>query len=170
MQMNEPYRMRKSPPPPGPGEEAGLPDAVKETLEEGRTILPGIQAFIGFQLVAVFSAPFWEKLRPEERWIHLAAIVLNFVAIVFLLTPSIYHRRRESGYHSEGFVNLSSRMLSASTFPLVASVALDIYVLTRLISDSVVSASVVAVAVFAFAMFWWLALPYFGPLRDRLRR
>ena len=120
--MNEQYRMRTEPAPSGPQEEARLADAVRDVLEEGRTILPGVQAFIGFQLVVVFNTPFWERLVTPERWLHLAAILLNVVAIVFLLTPTVYHRQRESGYHSEGFVKLASKMLSASTIPLVRQV------------------------------------------------
>ena len=168
--MSLQYRMRKDIPPPGPHEDAALADAVSEVLDESRTVLPGIQAFIGFQLVAVFSVPFWERLEPYERTLHLGAIVLNVIALVFLLTPATYHRRRESGYHSEGFVNLASRLLSVSTIPLIVSVALDLYLIARLVFGSVAPALGLSLAVLVFALFWWQALPSVPALRDRLRR
>jgi hypothetical protein len=39
-------------------EEESLKDALQQTLDEARMVLPGVQALFGFQLIAVFSDGF----------------------------------------------------------------------------------------------------------------
>ena len=56
-------------------QELSLNDAATHVLEECRTVVPGMQALFGFQLIAVFSATF-KELSSAERTLHLAAIVL----------------------------------------------------------------------------------------------
>src|SRR5689334_5869924 len=43
-----------------------LDEAASHLLEECRTIVPGVQAVFGFQLIAVFNQGFGEKLAPAE--------------------------------------------------------------------------------------------------------
>ncbi|MDQ2943358.1 MAG: hypothetical protein M3R21_06785 [Candidatus Dormibacteraeota bacterium] len=40
-------------------------------LNEGRMVLPGIQALFGFQLIAVFNQTFSQRLSPAEQYLHL---------------------------------------------------------------------------------------------------
>ncbi len=55
-------------------EHESLSQAITHILEECRMVLPGIEALFGFQLVAVFSQPFWNGCPPWstiftwERW------------------------------------------------------------------------------------------------------
>jgi hypothetical protein len=65
-------------------EELSLNDAVTHLLEECRTVVPGMQALFGFQLIAVFNDTFRERLSPTERDLHLAAIVLVTIAVALL--------------------------------------------------------------------------------------
>ena len=43
-------------------EEISLSEAVTHLLEECRTVLPGIQAIFGFQLIVVFNPTFRKNL------------------------------------------------------------------------------------------------------------
>lgn len=56
---------------PGPRKEA-LDEQVAQLLAELRTVLPGVQALFGFQLVVVFNQRFANELSPGEQRIHLA--------------------------------------------------------------------------------------------------
>ena len=47
-------------------EDLTLATAVTHLLEECRMILPGLQALLGFQLIAVFSQPFLDRLGTRE--------------------------------------------------------------------------------------------------------
>jgi hypothetical protein len=73
---------QKAPPGREPKEREPLTESVTPTVEEARMLIPGVAAFLGFQLVAVFNNAFSRKL-----------------------TPAAYHRQAESGWVSQGFVN-----------------------------------------------------------------
>ena len=75
--------------------EQSLPDALQQTLDEARMVLPGLQALFGFQLIAVFSDGFERRLDATEQSLHLAAIVLVTIAIAIVMTPAAYHRQVE---------------------------------------------------------------------------
>src|SRR6476469_1301333 len=99
-------------------EELSLNDAATHVLEECRTVVPGMQALFGFQLIAVFSATSGEQLSQTERVLHLAAIVLVTIAIVLVMAPAALHRQTEPLVISERFITISSRLLMASMAPL----------------------------------------------------
>ena len=54
-------------------------------------VLPGIQAFFGFQLIAVFNTGF-QDLTHTEQVLHLIALLLLAVSIALIMTPAAYHR------------------------------------------------------------------------------
>jgi hypothetical protein len=56
-------------------EELSLEKAASHLLEECRMVLPGVQALFGFQFIAVFNQAFSERLIPQERYLHLAALM-----------------------------------------------------------------------------------------------
>lgn len=73
-------------------EELSLSKAAQYLLEECRMVLPGIQALFGFQLVAVFSQGFSEKLTRPEQVVHFVAITLIAIAVAIIMTPAALHR------------------------------------------------------------------------------
>lgn len=82
-------------------EKAGVDEAVgalsfktiSHLLEECRMVLPGIQALFGFQLIAVFNQPFWDRLDPSHRSLHFTAIFLVVISMALVMTPAAYHRQ-----------------------------------------------------------------------------
>lgn len=74
-------------------EDLPLSTAVTHLLEECRMILPGLQALLGFQLVAVFSAQFETHLSHTEQQLHLLALILLAIAGALVMTPAAYHRQ-----------------------------------------------------------------------------
>ena len=161
---------RDFPPAPGPREEESLSSSVSHVLEEARLLIPGAQAFVGFQLVVVFNSRFAEVLDGTEQAIHLLAMACSIIAMSLLMTPALYHREAESGWISRGFVNLSTKLLGAATPLLGASVALDFYLIARAITHDRTLALLAAAGIAAMIAFLWFLLPRIGPLRDLLRR
>lgn len=140
-------------------QELSLNDAATHVLEECRTVVPGMQALFGFQLIAVFSAGFGEQLSLTERTLHLAAIVLVTIAIVLVMAPAALHRQTEPEAISRQFITLSSRLLMASMVPLAVGICLDVYVVARVIVGSHWVAGIVAVFLFGVFIAFWLLLP-----------
>src|SRR6059058_1445903 len=103
---------------PLPIKEVEIDESVSHLLEEGRMLIPGVQALFGFQLVIVFSQPFGSLLLPNERMWHLTAIACSVVTLILLFTPAMLHRQRESGWATQGFVNVSSKLMATAAVPL----------------------------------------------------
>jgi hypothetical protein len=97
---------------------ASLEEEIRTVIEEARMVLPGIQAFFGFQLIAVFNNRF-QELTHTEQVLHLIALLLLAVSIALIMTPAAYHRIAERGMVSRRFVELASRFLECAMLPLM---------------------------------------------------
>jgi hypothetical protein len=147
-------------------QELSLNEAATHVLEECRTVVPGMQALFGFQLIAVFSATFEQQLSPTERVLHLTAIVLVTIAIVLVMAPAALHRQTEPMAISQRFINISSRLLMASMAPLAVGICLDVYVIARIIARSRGVAGVVAAFLFGIFVVFWVVMPRSVRRRD----
>jgi hypothetical protein len=136
-----------------------LEDAASHLLEECRMVLPGIQGLFGFQLIAVFSQPFASRLSGFEQRLHLGAIVLVVLSIALVMAPAALHRQREPRSVSEHFLAVSSRLLLWSMPPLALGIALDVFLVSRVILHSSSGALAVAGVLFAVYLLLWYGLP-----------
>jgi len=140
------------------GERQGLElfQAAELLLEEARMVLPGIQSLFGFQLIAVFSEGFHQRLAEYEQVLHLGAIALIGLAIALIMTPAAVNRRLDPRVVTSGFVELSARLLMWSMAPLALGLCMDFYLVARVITGSV---EVLWLALLLLALFftlWWL--------------
>ncbi|MDQ6808451.1 MAG: DUF6328 family protein [Verrucomicrobiota bacterium] len=89
----------------------------------GRIVLPGTQAFIGFQLSAFLTDAF-TKLPRTAQTLHLSA--LGFVALsgILLMTRPAYHRIAEKGEMNPHFLKLASGFLLAAMIPLALGISI----------------------------------------------
>lgn len=138
-------------------EKKKLTDKIKHVLTECRVVLPGSQALLGFQFISVLTESF-DKLPPLSKYIHLASLGLNALAIVLLITPAAYHRLVEEGEETEHFHRFASKILIAALVPLALALASDVYVVVQKVSDSQLVSVVSALVV--LAIFWelWFGL------------
>ena len=141
----------------GRDEKKKLTDKIKHVLTECRVVLPGSQALLGFQFICVLTESF-DKLPPLSKYIHLASLGLNALAIVLLITPAAYHRLVEEGEETEHFHRFASKILVAALVPLALALAGDVYVVVQKVSDSQLLSVVSALVV--LAVFWelWFGL------------
>jgi len=143
--------------PPDAVEIVSLKDAVSQTLEEARMLLPGMQALFGFQLIAVFSERFHAALSEPQQCAHLAALLLSGVAIALAMAPAAYHRRSEQGQVSQHLLSVASRFVSAALWPLAMGLAVDIYLVAHVITgNDGWSAAVTALLVAVLAGLWFV--------------
>lgn len=137
-----------------------LERAATHVLEEARMVLPGIQALLGFQLIAVFNSRFDIDLLPAEQRMHLAAIVLVAVAVLLIMAPAAYHRQAERGQISRYFIELASRLLTLALAPLLLGIVIEIFIVARVILQSAaISLAIAAVLLAAFVGLWFV-FPY----------
>jgi hypothetical protein len=102
-----------------------LSEAVTHLLEECRMVLPGVQALLGFQIIAVFNVDFGEKLTPPEQRLHLLALGLVALAGALVMTPASYHRQTGPREVTTHFLTLASRLLLAAMIPLMLGIGID---------------------------------------------
>jgi hypothetical protein len=136
-----------------------LDSAAAHLLEECRMVLPGIQALFGFQLIAVFSEGFGDKLARGEQQVHFLAICLVALSAGFVMTPAAIHRQTQQRAVSERFIWISSWLLLLSMYPLAAGLSLDLYLIGRVIFETTAPAILCGAALFVVLMLLWIALP-----------
>jgi hypothetical protein len=136
-----------------------LSEVASHLLEECRMVLPGIQALFGFQLMAVFNPKFW-GLVDSHRVVHLVAIGLVAVAVALVMTPAAYHRLAMRNSVSQSFIDLSSRLLLCSMFPLLVGICLDFYVISTMILSDAGWGMALSLALTTVFGSLWFGLPY----------
>jgi hypothetical protein len=144
---------------------ATLEEEATHITDEARMVLPGVQVILGFQLIAIFNQRF-EQLTHGEQLVHLASFLLTAMAMGLIMAPAAYHRLAERDRVSRRFVDLSSKLLCAAMLPFIAAVALDAYLVSRLILHDTLSSLAVAGVTAAILGGLWFGLP----LGDRRRQ
>jgi len=148
---------------------ATLEEETRTTIEEARMVLPGIQALFGFQLVAVFNGRF-QDLTGVEQVLHLIALLMVAIAVGLIMTPAAYHRIAERGIVSRKFVDLASRFIECAMLPLMFGIAIDLFLLARLILKQVPLSAAVAIAMLLILLTLWYVFPWTAvALRARRR-
>jgi hypothetical protein len=135
-----------------------LEEAAQFLLGECRTVLPGLQALFGFQLIVVFNDTFDQKLSPVQQDLHLAAIGLAALAIALTMTPAAYHRQKHPFEITAKFMHVSGRLLRWSMPPLAIALTLDFYLIASLVVDGYL-APAIACGIFLVFVVLWFVLP-----------
>jgi hypothetical protein len=144
-----------------PGAEVGrqpLDSETHFTLEEARTVVPGVQALFGFQLIVAFH-PRFETLDWTLKGAHLAALVAIAASMALIMAPAAYHRQAERGTVSRHFADLASGLIAWAMVPLMAAVSLDIFLVSTVVLPSKVLSVVIALGVAALFAGLWLVFP-----------
>jgi hypothetical protein len=143
----------------GAVEPESLKDALQQALDEARMVLPGVQALFGFQLVGVFNQRFETGLSESEQALHLAALLLVAVAIALVMAPAAYHRHSARLEVTERQLRLTLRLIGLAMAPLALGLALDIYLVARLITHSTAVGLAGAGLVLGLTTGLWFVLP-----------
>jgi hypothetical protein len=116
-------------------EQPTLTEKIKEVLIEGRMVLPGAQALLGFQFIIVLMEGF-NRIPASSRYIHFASLAAIALSTVLLIMPAAYHRIVYRGEDNEDFPAIASRLLLTAMFFLGLGVSGDFYVVCRIVSGS----------------------------------
>jgi Family of unknown function (DUF6328) len=126
--------------------------------------LPGVQALLGFQLIAVLTKPFAE-LPEAFKIVHAAGLMMLAIAVVLLLAPAALHRLAFAGEDSLPVHQLGSILVTASSVPLALAIAGEVAVAIGAITGRLDAGAAVA----AFVLIVLCALWYAWPLAVRAR-
>jgi hypothetical protein len=135
-----------------------LEEEATHATDEARMVLPGIQAILGFQLIAVFNQRF-QDLSEGLQVLHLAAFLLLAVAMGLVMAPAAYHRQAERGCITRRFVDFASRLLSLSLVPLTLGIVIDTYLLVWLVVGRELAGLCVAGGLLLVLVCLWFVVP-----------
>jgi hypothetical protein len=133
-----------------------LEDRLTHVLEELRVVLPGTQALLGFQLVAVFSTGF-EVLPQWQKDVHFVSLLFVTFGAMLLMTPAAYHRIVDDGDDTEAMHMFATRALMLAMAALGIGLSLDLVVVAEVVLGSLVIAIATAsIALVTFATAWFV--------------
>ncbi len=135
-------------------------------VEEGRMIVPGVQALFGLQMMSAFNTRF-ESLSSLNQILHLSALALTTVSIALIMAPAAYNRIAEPEIGSKFFVRLASGLIAGALIPLTISITLEVYIVATLIIPSALISAAVAGFLFIVFACLWFAYPYAKRNRTR---
>lgn len=104
-----------------------LKSKIEQMLTEARVIIPGAQALLGFQLIAVLTKAFTE-LPPVFKYLHCIGLSAVALSVIFLMTPAALHRIGFRGEDDPRFFEIGSRLVVAGSIPLAVGIATDVAV------------------------------------------
>jgi hypothetical protein len=142
-----------------------LSTKIEQMLTEARVIIPGCQALLGFQLIAMLTRAF-DELPLDAKIMHAAGLCCVTIATILLMTPAALHRLSFGGNDSEPFLRLGSAFVIAASLPLALGIAADAYVVFLKITHS----TAITIAASLTLLLAMLLLWYLYPMWLRVRR
>jgi hypothetical protein len=148
-----------------------IKERITHVLDELRVVLPGTQALIGFQFVAIFSQGF-TSLPLWARYVHLASLGLTTLTTVLLMAPAARHRIVEEGQDTEALHRFASRMLLVAMATLALGVCGDLFVVLDAVTKAPFPSLAVSLASLAGIYITWFGSFFLKPhpLRRAARR
>jgi hypothetical protein len=144
-----------------------LATKVEQLLTEARVIIPGGQALLGFQFIAMLTSGF-DRLPQPVKAVHALALCLVAINVILLMTPAALHRLSFNGEDSRTFLRIGSALVIAAPGFLAAGIAAETFVVLHKVSPNAGWAAIGALASFVALIGLWYAIPAW--LRIRLER
>jgi hypothetical protein len=135
-----------------------LKSRIEQMLTEARVIIPGAQALLGFQLIAVLTKAFTE-LPPVFKYVHVVGLSAVALSVTLLMTPAALHRIGFHGEDNPRFFQIGSLLVVAGSIPLAVGIASDVAVVFFKAVESASIAMASGVASLAVLLGLWLGYP-----------
>jgi hypothetical protein len=146
-------------------QETPLSIKIDYMLTETRVVLPGAQALLGFQLIAVLTKPF-EQLPPELKIIHAVGLGMLTLSVVLLLAPAAFHRLAFKGEDASPVHTVGSILVTAALAALAIGLGAAVTVAIGALTGRLEVGLAVGLAVLLVLVGLW----YVWPLISRARR
>jgi uncharacterized protein DUF6328 len=141
-----------------------LSERIRNVLTETRVVLPGAQALLGFQFLAVLTESF-ESLPHPVKFLHLGSLGAVALSTVLLMMPAAWHRIVEEGDNTERFHRIASVLVLAALFFLALGVSGDLFVVFEKVTRSMSESAIAAAGALLFFYALWFG--YTGWARNR---
>jgi hypothetical protein len=130
-----------------------LRDYIENAINETRILLLGVQVLLGFSYRPYFE-PGFDRLPRNAQIAQTASIVVLTLALVWLISPALYHHLADRGENTARFQKFTTDILDWGLLPLAVGLGLNGFVIVSFMQLPHPSAYGVGVCVFALA-FWY---------------
>jgi hypothetical protein len=131
---------------------------IEQLLTEARLIIPGAQALLGFQFVAMLTNGF-DRLPQTSKIVHVVALALIAINVMLLMMPAALHRLSYGGEDSESFLRIGSALVIAAPLFLAAGIGTESWVVLQKVIDDALWSAAGAAAAFLALVTCWYAIP-----------
>lgn len=138
--------------------ETHLSEKISMMMIEGRVILPGAQALLGFQFAAFLTNSF-EQLPHTAQLVHFGCLASVALSVILLMSPAAYHRLVAYGEDRPDVYRFGSRMILASLAPLSAGLSGEFFVVASKIGYAGRPAIVATLVSFVLFIGFWYGYP-----------
>ncbi len=135
-------------------------DRYKFVLEEARTVLPGLQALFGFQLMTVFNPKFKEMILFDQH-AYWVALLLILLAMGLLMTPAAYDRQTKCHRDPKHFEKVATVLITCALLPFLTALSIDAYIVTREMFQSEQLATLTGSVMFVMFGVLWYGFPLY---------
>lgn len=138
-------------------------EEVVELLNELRVVLPGVQVLFAFLLTIPFSQRF-QQLKPSDRGVYFAALLLTATSTACLIAPSTYARVTWRHRTKRRLLKVANPLAIWGTVFLAAGIGCAVYLIGDFLYHSPVASIATGAVMFVIVVLW-----YGLPIYDRLR-
>jgi hypothetical protein len=132
-----------------------LKTKIEQLLTEARLIIPGGQALLGFQFVAMLTSAF-DRLPESAKMVHALALCLIGMNVIIMMTPAALHRLSFGGEDSPLFLTLGSRLVTIGPAFLAAGISAEVYVVfIKALNNPQVAIAAAVASALVFVVFWY---------------
>jgi Family of unknown function (DUF6328) len=143
-----------------------LDKELQHTLEEARTVIPGLQALFGFQLIVPFH-PSFKELEVSLKQAHLGALVCLALAIALIMTPAAYHRMVLRGKVSRSLIDFASRLIACAMAAFTLAIALNMFLIGSVVLESEAGGTALGLMAFLVVAGLWFGYPMMCRKREK---
>lgn len=134
--------------------QSDLKKDADQILQGIRIVLPGTQALMGFQFIAIFNGVF-QQLPTSLKQLHFVTLLFTILCTLLLIAPVAFQQIGEEGSATRQFLLFTRKMLAAAMAFLLLSVTGEVYIASRLIDIPEPWSVVTSAAVFLSGSFLW---------------
>jgi Family of unknown function (DUF6328) len=133
-----------------------LSEKINYMLTEARVVLPGVQALLGFQLIAVLTRGF-DELPAALKVVHAVGLGMMMLSIVLLLAPAALHRLAFGGDDVPIVHKVGSIFVTAALAALALGLSAEVMVALGALSGRLdVGALIAAVVLLVLIVLWYV--------------
>jgi hypothetical protein len=125
-----------------------------QVLQGIRIVLPGTQALMGFQFIAIFN-PVFQNLSSNMKSLHFITLIFTIICSILLIAPVAFQQIGEDGSATLNFLSFTRKMLAAAMAFLLLSITGEVYIAGKIIDMADPWPVIISVAVFLMGGFLW---------------